>query len=151
MSQPVSDEVGAGVPPADPARAVRYLAKAAERRFPLAQTLLAELLVEAPRGVPRDFQRAARDPNLRNMATARLGHCLALRGMFDLASETLAQVQLDTGTNGEEEEIKRLLYECGILFEDEGLGQRALDVYKVIFRVDASFRDIVSRLSRHKA
>ena len=49
---------GNGVVPADPARAVRYLAKAAERRFPLAQTLLAELLVEAPRGVPRDFQRA---------------------------------------------------------------------------------------------
>ena len=49
---------GNGVVPADPARAVRYLAKAAERRFPLAQTLLAELLVEAPRGVLRDFQRA---------------------------------------------------------------------------------------------
>lgn len=49
---------GNDVVPADPARAVRYLAKAAERRFPVAQTLLAELLVEAPRGVPRDFQRA---------------------------------------------------------------------------------------------
>ena len=47
-----------GVVTKDSARAVHYLTPAAKRRFPVAQTLLAELLMEAPRGVPRDFQRA---------------------------------------------------------------------------------------------
>lgn len=41
-----------------PGRAVTYLSQAAARRFPIAQTILAELLVAAPRGVPRDYQRA---------------------------------------------------------------------------------------------
>lgn len=46
--------------PYDPAHAVRYLSQAAEMHFPVAQTILAELLVESPRGVPRDYQRARR-------------------------------------------------------------------------------------------
>jgi len=96
------------------------------------------------------FQKAARGSELQNLATARLGHCLALRGMFDLASETLSQVQL-SANESQQDELKSLLYDSGLLFEEEGLGQRALDVYKAIFRADASFRDIVSRLSRYRA
>jgi len=67
---------------ADPARAVRYLARAAERRFPIAQTLLAELLVEAPAGVPRDLQRAE---NLLQDAAAT-GYGRARMDLLDLKS-----------------------------------------------------------------
>ncbi len=96
-----------------------------------------------------NFQRASRDEHLHNLAIARLGHALALRGMHDLASETLAQVKLDDAANGKEE-LKTLLYESGLLFEEGGNNQRALEVYKAIFRIDASFRDIVGRLSRYR-
>ncbi len=68
--------------PADPVRAARYLGKAAERRFPIAQTLLAELLVEAPAGVPRDLQRAEnllQDAAATGYGRARLD-LLSLRG-----------------------------------------------------------------------
>jgi TPR repeat protein len=49
---------GNAVVPYAPAVAVRYLTEAANKQFPVAQTMLAELLVEAPRGVPRDYVRA---------------------------------------------------------------------------------------------
>lgn len=49
---------GNGVVSYNPALAVKYLTQAAAKHFPVAQTLLAELLVEAPKGVPRDYQRA---------------------------------------------------------------------------------------------
>ena len=96
-----------------------------------------------------NFQRASREENLHNLSIARLGHGLALRGMHDLASETLAQVKLDAAQN-DQEELKTLLYESGLIFEEEGLSQRALEVYKAIFRIDASFKDIVGRLSRYR-
>lgn len=95
------------------------------------------------------FQKAARSESLHNIATARLGHGLALRGMFDLAGETLLQVSLPNDSS--QDEVKNLLYESGLLFEEEGLGQKALELYKIIFRTDASFRDIVSRLSRFRS
>lgn len=68
------------VAPVDPPRAVRYLARAAERRFPLAQTLLAELLIEGPRGVSRDLQRAE---NLLQDAAAT-GYARAQMDLLDL-------------------------------------------------------------------
>ena len=87
---------GNGVVPADPARAVRYLAKAAERRFPLAQTLLAELLVEAPRGVPRDFQRAE---NLLEDAAAT-GYGRARLDLLDLKMRRGSMQSQDLLENG---------------------------------------------------
>ena len=87
---------GNGAVPADPARAARYLSLAAERRFPLAQTLLAELLVEAPRGVPRDLQRAE---NLLQDAAA-MGYGRARIDLLDLKmrrGNLQPQDLLDTG------------------------------------------------------
>lgn len=55
-SKPVKK--GNGVVPYNPVLAVKYLSQAAAKHFPVAQTLLAELLIEAPKGVPRDYQRA---------------------------------------------------------------------------------------------
>jgi hypothetical protein len=49
---------GKGVVAYNPALAVKYLNQATAKHFPVAQTLLAELLVQGPPGVPRDYQRA---------------------------------------------------------------------------------------------
>lgn len=69
-----------GVIRPDPARALGYLKKAADQGFPIAQTMLAELLVEAPRGVPRDYQKAA---NLLEAAAAT-GYGRARLDLLDL-------------------------------------------------------------------
>lgn len=98
-------EAAASPAPADAARAARYLARAAERRFPVAQTLLAELLIEAPRGVPRDLQRAE---NLLQDAAAT-GYGRARLDLLDLKRRrgTLApQDMLDNATTLQEA-IKR--------------------------------------------
>jgi len=94
------------------------------------------------------YQKAARDDGLQNLATARLGHCLARKEMFDLAGETLAGVELKIGDGKEDHEIKQLVYEAALMFEASDHPKRAVDLYKTIFRVDASFRDIVARIGR---
>ncbi|MCX7013418.1 MAG: tetratricopeptide repeat protein [Candidatus Sumerlaeota bacterium] len=94
------------------------------------------------------FQKAAQNEALHNLATAHLMHCLALRGMFDLAEETLNDLRLRTEAAEDQEQIKGLIYDTAQLFEDRDLARRALAFYKTIFRIDASFRDVVSRIGK---
>ncbi len=96
------------------------------------------------------FQRASRSDDFKNRATARLGYCLAKREMYDLAEETLKSVQLklDGSNDAELEELKELIYSSAILFEKNEMGKRALEFYKMIFRVDAAYKDVVDRIGR---
>lgn len=71
---------GNGLVPYAPAIAVRYLTEAANKQFPVAQTMLAELLVEAPRGVPRDYVRAEKLLN----SAANTGYGRAQLDLLDL-------------------------------------------------------------------
>lgn len=73
---------GNGVVQYAPAIAAQYFSKAANKQFPVAQTMLAELLVAAPRGVPRDYVRAEK----LLQEAARTGYGRARLNLLDLNS-----------------------------------------------------------------
>lgn len=78
---------GTSMVPYDPARAVRYFTKAAAKGFPIAQTLWAELLMESPAGVPRDYKQA--EKLLKEAAGAGYGR--ARLDLLDLRARTGSQ------------------------------------------------------------
>jgi tetratricopeptide (TPR) repeat protein len=95
------------------------------------------------------YQKAALGNRTRNIAQAKLGYVLASKGMHSDAEETLSEVELRVDQPPEEQtKLKALLYRSAELMEEEKEMSRALHVYKRIFRVDAGYRDVVSKIER---
>ena len=96
----------------------------------------------------KHYQRAAQLSPEADLCKAKLAFCLAKRGMIDLADETLAEIKLTLSESSEQEELKNYFYLTALQFERELQPQRALKYYKQIFRVDASYLDIVSKIEK---
>ncbi|MCD6384185.1 tetratricopeptide repeat protein, partial [Candidatus Sumerlaeota bacterium] len=94
------------------------------------------------------FQKAAQQPLLFNISKVKLALCLAKKGMFDLAEETLAEVNLSLKNEEEFREIKGVIYDIAGEFEKEKLKDKALKYYKEVFRLDAGFRNVVEKIER---
>lgn len=94
------------------------------------------------------FQRAARDAARTTRAKAKLALCLAEKGLYDLANETLQGVEPPTDPD-EGRDILELLYMVARHFEDERMTERAVEIYKRIFRCDAGFKDVVKKIERY--
>ena len=95
------------------------------------------------------FQDAAKDHRVKNLAFAKLANAMARLRMFDIAEETLDEVKLAVGDDSDSEEqnmLKVLFYDSAEIFEAEEEPERALKYYKKIFRVDASFRNVVDKV-----
>jgi pentatricopeptide repeat protein len=94
------------------------------------------------------FQRAAQhaEGNLRNLAQIKLANCLANKQMFDLADETLRELQLTERDPEHLADIKHYLYELAGLFELDEQYARALSIYKKVFKLDAGYEDIVNKI-----
>lgn len=94
------------------------------------------------------YQRAADDPALADLATAKMAVALCDRGMFDVAEETLGSLELTRESVNEHPEIKDLMYSVARSLEKIRRPELALKYYRRIFRVDASYEDVVDRLDR---
>ncbi|HNY27544.1 MAG TPA: tetratricopeptide repeat protein [Candidatus Sumerlaeota bacterium] len=92
------------------------------------------------------YQLATRDPQIKNLASAKLALAMCRLRMFDLAEETLEEVSLKTGNPDEVEQLKALVYEVAEAFQEDLETERALKLYKKIFRVDAAFREVVDKI-----
>ncbi|GIX45775.1 MAG: hypothetical protein KatS3mg130_2183 [Candidatus Sumerlaea sp.] len=95
------------------------------------------------------YQRAAQDPALHNVALAKLAYVLASKGLFNEAEETLRDVELRVDQQADEQaKLKALLYRTAELMEEDKEFQLALQLYKRVFRVDAGYREVVSKIER---
>ncbi len=92
------------------------------------------------------YQIATRDPQIKNLANAKLALAMCRLRMFDLAEETLDEVSLKTEDPDEAEQLKALVYEVAELFQEDLETERALKLYKKVFRVDAAFREVVDKI-----
>jgi len=94
------------------------------------------------------YQRSAQNAegNLRALCLIKLAHCLANKQMFDLADETLRDLEVREKDPEHLEDIKRYLYEVGQLFELDEQFDRALQIHKKLFKIDAGYKDIVSKI-----
>lgn len=94
------------------------------------------------------YQRAADDAVLHDVAMAKLAVCLCERRMFELANETLDSIELTKEGVSERRELKGLFYQVADVLEYERYYPEAVKYYKRIFRVDASYRDVMAKLER---
>lgn len=96
-----------------------------------------------------EYQKAAFGKQLHNMACAKLGYVLAFKGLYGEAEEILEEVKLSPEQSSEENaKLKALLFRSAELFEKDNEFARALGIYKRIFRVDAGYRDVVSKIEK---
>lgn len=96
----------------------------------------------------KHYQRAAQLAPHPDLCKVKLAFSLARRGMMDLAEETLDEVKLSLAENPDKEGLKDYFYMTAVHFEKELQTQTALKFFKQIFRVDAGYRDVVSRIEK---
>ncbi len=94
------------------------------------------------------YQRAAEDADLHDLACAKLAVCLCERKMFELADEFLDPIELTKDNALLHAQLKGLIYRVADVLEAERFRPQAQKYFKRIFRVDASFKDVVARLER---
>jgi tetratricopeptide (TPR) repeat protein len=94
------------------------------------------------------YQRAAEQESLATMALTKMAASLADRGMYDLAGETLEQIELTRELTETHPELKELVYTVARALEKIRRIDQAVTFYKRIFRVDAAYQDVVERIER---
>ena len=97
----------------------------------------------------KHFQRAVNSEELRDLSKTYLALSLVRKGLYDIAYETIEDLELTYGTDEKSHRLKELFYEIGVNFEKNMKDDKAEVVYKKIFMIDASFRDIVSKIEKY--
>ncbi|HEX4120904.1 MAG TPA: tetratricopeptide repeat protein [Verrucomicrobiae bacterium] len=94
-----------------------------------------------------EFQKAQGNPSKRLLAMNYMGQCLARRGMYDMAANTL-QMALKEKV-GFDEEKKELIYALGSVLEKMGKKEEAIEHFKTIYQNDMSFKDVSAKIDAY--
>ncbi len=113
-------------------------------RFELAQAFWKRNDVD---GALREFQRAARNPQLRPKAMVWMGRCLTEKGLYDLAIERFREPLQEPGPM--DADRKECLYHLAHACEKMGQTDQALEALKKIYAVDVNYRDIGKRIEAY--
>lgn len=92
----------------------------------------------------KEFQKARDNPNRRIAAMGYLAKCFAKRKMFDLAAENLQDAIKEKPVFDEEK--KDLIYQLGTVLESMDKKNEAIEQFKLIYKVDASYRDVEAKV-----
>jgi tetratricopeptide (TPR) repeat protein len=107
---------------------------------------LAELLFKAGRfaeAMP-EFQKATANPHKRLQAMSFLGQCFAARGMNDMAARQLQNALKEKPVFDDEK--KEMTYALATIFEKMGKQTESDDLYKQVYEVDMSFKDVMAKV-----
>ncbi len=94
------------------------------------------------------YQRASDEDSLANVALAKMAINLCDRGMFEMADEILEPIMLTRQIAEQHPELMEFHYIVARLMEKLKRTEQAKKYYKRLFRVDASFQDVVERIER---
>lgn len=92
----------------------------------------------------KEFQRAQGNPHKRIAALNYLAQCFARRKIFDLAADTLQDAIKEKLVLDDEK--KELIYNLGRMFEDMDKKAEAIEQFKLIYKVDSSYRDVGAKV-----
>jgi len=95
----------------------------------------------------KEFQRAEGNPHKRIAALNYKAQCFARRKIFDLAASTLQDAIKEKTVFDEEK--KELIYNLGCVFENMGKKEDAIEQFKIIYKVDMSFRDVEAKMDAY--
>ncbi len=95
----------------------------------------------------KEFQKAQANPHKRIAALNYLAQCFAKRKIFDLAASTLQDAIKEKPVFDEEK--KELIYNLGCVLENMGKKEDAIEQFKIIYKVDMSFRDLEAKMDAY--
>jgi tetratricopeptide (TPR) repeat protein len=90
------------------------------------------------------LQQAKRNPHIQSKVLLLLGRTFKAKGMLDMAAKQLADALGDLV--GMDNTKKEVLYEKGLIHEQMGDKEGALDAFKQIYEVDYGYRDVAQRV-----
>ncbi len=92
----------------------------------------------------QEFQKAQGNPHKRLASMSYLAQCFAKRKMFDLAARTLQNAIKEKPVFDEEK--KDLIYNLGSVLESMGKKEEAIEQFKQIYEMDASYKDVAAKV-----
>jgi tetratricopeptide (TPR) repeat protein len=92
----------------------------------------------------KEFQRSRENPHKRIGSMSYLAQCFARRKMFDLAAENLQEAIKEKPVFDDEK--KDLVYQLGVVLDSMGRKPEAIEQFKLIYKLDASYRDVEARV-----
>jgi tetratricopeptide (TPR) repeat protein len=90
------------------------------------------------------LQQAKRNPHIQSKVLLLLGRTFKAKGMFDMAAKQLTDALADM--HAMDNTKKEVLYEKGLIHEQMGDKEGALDAFKQIYEVDYGYRDVAQRV-----
>jgi tetratricopeptide (TPR) repeat protein len=92
----------------------------------------------------QELQKARGNPHKRLAAMGYLAQCYGRRKMFDLAAGTLQEAIKEKQVFDDEK--KELLYNLGVMLENMGKKDEAMEQFKVIYAADSGYKDVNARV-----
>ncbi len=92
----------------------------------------------------QEFQKAQQNPHKRLASMSFLAQCFAKRKMFDLAARKLQDAIKEKPVFDEEK--KDLVYNLGSVLESMGKKDEAIEQFKQIYEMDASYKDVTAKV-----
>jgi tetratricopeptide (TPR) repeat protein len=90
------------------------------------------------------LQQATRNPHIRTKVLLLLGRTFKAKGMFDISIKQLSDALADLISMDQTK--KEVLYEKGLIHNEMGDKEAALDCFKQIYEVDYGYRDVAQRV-----
>lgn len=98
---------------------------------------------DATAAIPH-LQQATRNPHIRTKVLLLLARTFKAKSMFDLSIKQLTDALADLSVMDSTK--KEILYEKGLLHEEVGKKDEALECFKQIYEVDYGYRDVATRV-----
>ena len=96
-----------------------------------------------------EFQKAQQNPHKRLPAMNYLAQCYGKRKMYDLAARTFQNAIKEKPVFDNEK--KDLVYNLGTVYENMGKKEDAIEQFKLIFEVDAGYKDVGKKVDDYYA
>lgn len=97
----------------------------------------------------QEFQKAQQNPHRRIAAKNYLAQCFGRRKMFDIGARTLQDAIKEKVVFDDEK--KDLIYNLGVMFENMGKKEEAVEQFKIIYEVDIGYRDVAAKVDAYYA
>ncbi len=98
------------------------------------------------------YQRASRDRENKSLArrcTAKLAYCYMKKRLDDLCTETLRDIHISLEDDPQDlQAIMDILYDIGDMFLDLKMYERAERVFKQLCKIDAGYRDVLTKIEK---
>lgn len=96
-----------------------------------------------------EFQKAQQNPHKKLAAMNYLAQCYAKRKMYDIAARTFQNAIKEKPVFDNEK--KELVYNLGAILETMGKKEDAIEQFKQIFEIDASYKDVGKKVDDYYA